>query len=201
MADGAPTELGIAAPRPGRGRGRAPEIADPGPGEVALDHEKLRVVAPELLARRRADRAVLAGKGPIGLGGVLRAPAGAVDAAGRRVADLDRRRECREGEPGVDPSAERVADDAPGREIQGDSGGLSFKRNTPWLGRQAVRKGEAASTAPRRAHRLHKLFFPKSLDRVVFHWGRLCFTIFGTTLHFEPFEHGGRSTCQLHKTE
>ena len=34
---------------------------------------------------------------------------------------------------------------ATGRAIQGDSGGLNFKRDTPWPSRQAVRKGEATS--------------------------------------------------------
>ena len=55
---------------------------------------------------------MIAEQGPIGLSGVLRAPVGVVDAADRRVAVLDRRRECRKGEPGIDPSAERVTHDA-----------------------------------------------------------------------------------------
>ena len=38
---------------------------------------------------------------------------GVVDAAGRRVAMLDRRRQRGKGQPRIDPSAERVADDAP----------------------------------------------------------------------------------------
>ena len=49
----------------------------------------------------------------VGLGGVLRAPVGVVDASGCRVTELDRRRERRKGQPGIDPPAERVADDAP----------------------------------------------------------------------------------------
>ena len=36
-----------------------------------------------------------------------------MDASGWRVAALDRRRERRERQPGIDPPAERVADDAP----------------------------------------------------------------------------------------
>ena len=61
----------------------------------------------------RADQAVFAEQGPVDLGGVLRVSVRVVDASGWRVTKFDCRRERRERQPRIDPSAERVADDAP----------------------------------------------------------------------------------------
>ena len=87
-------------------------------GIDALDlqrlHEALhhRVVVGVAAPRHRADQAMFAEQGTVGLGGVLRTSIRMVDASGWRVAAFDRRRQRRKSEPCVDPSADRVAHDA-----------------------------------------------------------------------------------------
>lgn len=97
-----------------------------GHGIDGLDLQRLHeafglgIVVGVAAPSHRADQAMRIEDFAIGFCGVLRSAIGVVDAAGRRFPGLDRGLQCRNGQTGIDRSADGIANDPPRPSVEDD---------------------------------------------------------------------------------